>query len=126
MKLLLAGGRSFFSFTKSFCLPITKDILHIFKTLPQNSVNNFNLDTVFKIAWVGFMKLKELTYTTAKKADPFFKNIYLTRSDINFSEQDPYGILRLKRSKTDTNHTRVFIMLAATKNLTCPITTLRF
>ena len=126
MKILLAGGRSFFLLTKSLYLPIIKDILLIVKTLSENSVNNFNLDTALKVTWARFIKLKKLTYTTAKKADPSFKNIHLTKSDIIFSEQDKYAMLRLKRSKTDTNHTGVFIMLAATKNLTYLVTALRF
>ena len=126
MKLLLAGGKLFFLFTKSLYLPITKNILHILRTPLPNSVNNFNLDIVFKVAWAGFIKLKKLTYITVKKADPFFKNIHLTKLDIIFSEQDQYAMLRLKCRKTNTNHTGVLIMLAATKNFTCPVTFLRF
>ena len=72
------------------------------------------------------MKLKKLTYTAAKKTNPFFKNMHLTKSDIIFSKQDLYAILRLKRSKINSNHTGVFIILAVTKNLTYPVTSLRF
>ncbi len=38
---------------------------------------------------------------------------------------DQYAILRLKRSKTDTDHTEVQIILAATGEPTCPVATLR-
>ena len=124
MKFLLAGGRSFFSFIKFLYLPIIKDILYIIRTSSLNFVNNFNLDTAFKIAWAGFMKLKKLIYTIAKKANLSFKNIHLTRSDITFSKQDQYAILRLKCSKTDTNYTGILIILVATKNLTCLVTAL--
>ena len=34
-------------------------------------------------------------------------------------------MLRHKQSKTDTNHTGVLIMLAATNDATCPVTALR-
>ena len=119
MKLLLADGKSFFPFTKSLFLLITKDILNIDKTFPSNFVNTFNLNIAFKVAWAEFIKLKELTYTAAKKANPSFKNIYFTRSDITFSKQDQYAILMFKRSK-------ILIILAATKNLIYPITALLF
>lgn len=52
---------------------------------------------------------------------PLFKDLYLTRSDITFCENDQYATLRLKRSKTNANHTRVLIMLAATTSPYCPV-----
>lgn len=125
IKLLLAGGRSFFPSTKSLRLPITKNIFQILTNFPPISINDLNLNTAFKVAWAGFMRLGELTDTANKKADPSFKDLHFKKSDITFSEQDQCAMLRLKRSKTDTNHTRVRIMLAATKDPTCPVTALR-
>ena len=49
----------------------------------------------------------------------------LTRSDITFSQDNQYIILRLKRSKIDTKHTDIEIIIAATNDSTCPITALR-
>lgn len=126
MKLLLAGGRSFFLLTKSFRLLITKDILQILINPPPTFINNLNLDTVFKVAWANFMKLGKFTYTANKKADLLFKDLHLTRSDIIFSKHDQYAILRLKHNKTNTNHTKIRIMLAVTRDSTCPVTALRF
>lgn len=123
--LLLAGGRSFFPSTKSLRLPIRKDILQILTSTPPHNLDDLNLETAFKVAWAGFVRLGELTYTAGEKASPSFKELHLTRSDITFSERDQYATLRLKRSKTDTNHTGVLIMLAATKYSTCPVTALR-
>lgn len=62
MKLLLAEGRSFFSSTKTLRLPITKDILRLVTTTPPTTINELNLDTAFKVAWAGFMRLEELSY----------------------------------------------------------------
>lgn len=123
MKLLLAGGRSFFPSTKLLCLPITKNILQILTSAPAYTLNDLNLYTAFKVTWAGFMRLGEITYTAAEKVTTLFKDLHLTRSDITFSEK--YATLRLKRSKTNTNHTRVLIMLAATNDSTCPVTALR-
>lgn len=124
MKLLLVGGRLFFPSTKSICLPIIKNILQILTTPPPTTFNDLNLNTAYKVAWAGFMRLGELTYIATEKANPSFKDLYFTRSDITFSEQNQYAMLRLKRSKTDTNHTGVLIRLAATKDFTCPVTAL--
>lgn len=71
------------------------------------------------------MKIGELTYTTAEAKKTTFAETSLTRSDISFAKGDQYTIIRLKRSKTDTEHTRVQIILAVTSKQTCPVTGLR-
>lgn len=91
------------------------------------TINDLNLNTAFKVAWAGFMRLGEITYTDPKKRADSFKDLHLICSDITFSENDQYATLRrLKRSKTDTNHIGVLIMLAATNQPTCPVTALRW
>lgn len=72
------------------------------------------------------MRLKKLTYTTGEKKSPSFKDLYFTRSDITFSEQDQYAIFKLKRDKTNINHTGVLIMLAAMNNTIYPILVLLY
>lgn len=125
IKLLLQGGKSLFPSTKAISLPITKDILSAITTIPPMTINDLNLDTAFKVAWAGFMRLGEITYTEPEKRADSFKDLHLTRSDITFSENDQYATWRLKRSKTDINHTGVLIMLATTNQPTCPVTALR-
>ena len=71
------------------------------------------------------MRMGELTYTAAEAKKATFAETGLTRSDISFAEGDQYAILRLKRSKTDTEHTGVQIILAATGEQTCPVAALR-
>ena len=53
----------------------------------------------------------------AKKAT--FSKTGLTRSNISFAEGDQYAFLRLNRSKTDTEHKGIPIILAATNKQTC-------
>lgn len=67
----------------------------------------------------------ELTYTTAEAKKTTFAEIGLIRSDISFAEGDQFTIIRLKRSKTDTEHTEVQIILVATSEQTCPVAGLR-
>ena len=83
------------------------------------------MDAAFKVAWAGFMTMVELTYTAAEAKNATFAETGLTRSDISFAEGDQYAILRLKRSKTDTEHTGVQIILAATGEPTCRLAALR-
>ena len=71
------------------------------------------------------MTMVELTYTAAEAKNATFAETGLTRSDISFAEGDQYAILRLKRSKTDTEYTGVQIILAATGKPTCPVAALR-
>ncbi len=54
-----------------------------------------------------------------------FAETGLTRSNISFADWDQYVILRLKQSKTDSENTRVQIILAATGEPTCPVAALR-
>ncbi len=83
------------------------------------------MDTVFKVAWAGFMGMEESTYTAAEAKKATFAETGLTKSDISFAEGDQYAILRLKQSKTDTEHTGVQIILAATGDPICPVAALR-
>lgn len=72
------------------------------------------------------MRLGELIYSDSDKRNPSFKDLFLTRWDAKVSESHQYATLRLKRSKTDLNHTGVFIVLAATRTETCPVDALHW
>ena len=125
IKRILSGARSLFPQIKKERLPITKDILEKITSVVPISIEDLNIDTAFKVAWAGFLRMGEFTYTNAESQARTFANTRLTRSDITFSEGDQHAILRLKRSKTDVNHTGVEIILAATEDKTCPVTALR-
>lgn len=126
IKLLLQGGKSFFPSITATRLPITQVILTALTSFQIGNKNDLNLDTAFKVAWAGFLRLGELTYTDLDRSkNTSFKDLHLTRLDVRISEHNQYATLRLKRSKTDTNHTRVLIMLAATHNQNCPVDALQ-
>lgn len=122
---ILSGARFLYPHVKKERLPITKDILEKITSITPNSIEELNIDTAFKVAWAGFLRMGEFTYTSAEIQTRTFVDTKLTRSDITFSDEDQHAILRLKRSKTDLNHTGVEIILAATHDATCPVTALR-
>lgn len=124
---ILNGARYLFPYTKKERLPITKDILQKITQATPISIEELNIDTAFKVAWAGFLRMGEFTYTDTEAQSRVFARTKLTRSDITFSDGDQHAILRLKRSKTDVQHTGVEIILAATQSAarTCPVTALR-
>ncbi len=125
MALIIKDGRRLFPSKKRNCLPITKEILKKITEEGLLSITDLNVDTSFMVAWAGFMGMGELTYTAAEAKKATFAETSLTRSDISFAKRDQYAILRLKRSKTDTEHTWVQIILAATGEPTCLVASLR-
>jgi hypothetical protein len=127
---IIKGGKRLFHQTKAKRLSITKDILQ--KIINQKIINHSttikneaNVDAAFKSAWVGFLRLEEITYTIAEAKKPSFARTKVTREDVSFAEFDQYATIRLKRSKTDTDHSGVQIILIATNEDTCPILALR-
>ena len=125
LQLMLKGGKRIFSQTKRRRLPISKELLTKITSIPAHSAEDLNIDATFKVAWAGFLRLGEITYTVADRKKTSFQRLKPTRGDISFAENDQYATLRLKRSKTDTNHSGVQIVLAATNESTCPVTALR-
>ncbi len=87
-------------------------------------LDEFNIDVAFKVAWAGFLCLGEITYTSTDLKKASFSRTRVTRSDVSFAEGNQYEVLRLKQSKTDTKHTEVQIILAATGEKTCPVAAL--
>ncbi len=125
MILIIKSGRRLFPSKKQNRLPFTKEILEKIKEEELLSITDLNVDTAFRVAWAGFMRMGELTYTATEAKKATFAETGLTRSDISFAEGDQYAILRLKQSKTDTEYTGVQIILAATGEPTCPVAILR-
>lgn len=103
-------------------------IKNIFQKITSNKPINFmdlNIDTAFKMACAGFIKLKKITYMVAEAKKPIFKEIKLIRLDILFVKGDQYAILQLQQNKTDIKHTGIQIILIATSKPTYPISALK-
>lgn len=125
MTLIIKVGRRLFPSKKRNRLPITKNILEKITEEEPLLVTDLNVDTAFKVAWAGFMRMGELTYAAAEAKKATFAETSLTRLDISFAEKDQYAILHLKKSKTNTEYIGVQIILAATGKRTCPVAALR-
>lgn len=106
--------------------PISRQTLVKLTEACSDSVGDINFSTACKIAWAGFLRSGEFTYSLKDQpGSRTFTNTKLTRSDITFDENFDYAILRLKRSKTDLDHKGVEIILAATHDQICPVAALR-
>ncbi len=87
-RLFLSKKRNRFLITKNIFKKITED-----KPL---SITDLNVDTAFKVAWTGFMRIRELTYIAKEAKKAMFTETGLTKLDISFAEGDQYVILQFK------------------------------
>lgn len=125
LRRIIQGAAHIFPHLKKNRFPITKDILQKIIIPRPHSLADLNHNTVFIVAWAGFLRSGEFTYTAQALEDPIFIQTHLTRSNITFEENYQYAILRLKFSKTDYDHTGVEIVLAATGDTLCPVGALK-
>jgi len=94
--------------------------------IENQKIDEINTVTVATVAFKGFLYSGEFTYEVKDLRNKrSFKNTSLLRSDITFSNLDEYVIVSLKRSKTNYDHVRVDIIIAATATLTYPVRALR-
>ena len=78
------------------------------------------INTVFKLAFAGFLCMGEFTYTKVKEVNGLtFVVTGLTRSDVTLSTD--HVIIRLKRSKMDKMHQGISIFVASTGDSNCPV-----
>jgi hypothetical protein len=107
-------------------IAISPQVLAEITTTPAaaTSIEGLTFDTAAKVAFAGMLRLGEFTVNKKIKKETF-QYTRLTRSDITFSADRTHAILRLKRSKTDTKHEGVDIVLPATGTATCPYAALR-
>jgi hypothetical protein len=90
------------------------------------NIDDINTTTAFKVAFAGFLRLSEFTYTKAEASKPaLFLETKLSRRDVQFFNNDEYATILLRRSKSDYKHKGVTIVLTATKDSTCAVTALR-
>ena len=119
---------------KTQAAPLTIDILEKLVGHPSptpllpiqkmtaSSINDLNVTIASKVAYAGFLQGGEMFYDSKDLANrSVFSNTKLSHSDITFSINDEHVVLTLKRSKTDTLHEGVDIILAATGTATCPV-----
>ena len=120
---LVQGARNLFSGPRRVRLPITSDLLSAITPSPI-SRDDINMNAAFKLAFAGFLRMKEFTHTKQRAADSqAFVSANLTRSDVRLAAD--HATVRLKRSKTDKDHLGVTIVVAATGEHNCPVLALQ-
>jgi hypothetical protein len=88
-------------------------------------IDNINSNTIFRLTFTAFLYIREFIYTTKEAADPItFITTKLTKSNIHFTEDYNYLILRLKQNKTDIKYKSISIIVAAIGNKACPVAAL--
>ncbi|OKP14626.1 hypothetical protein PENSUB_12534 [Penicillium subrubescens] len=92
------------------------------RRLSEAQKNDLNLAVAARVAFAGFLRVGEFTYSAADlRNTQVFTATKLTRGDIRLSPTMDHVLLTLKRSKTDRNHEGVNIVLAATNDAACPV-----
>ncbi len=122
--LIIKGGKRLFPKQKATRLTIKKHILERLTEQEPMDLDELNIDVAFKVAWAGFLSLGEIIYTSTDLKKASFSRTRVKRSDVSFAEGNQHTVLRLKQSKTDTEHTEVEIILAATGERTCQVAAL--
>ena len=122
--LIIKGGKRPSLKQKATRLTIKKHILERLTEQEPMDLDELNIDVAFKVAWAGFLRLGEIKYTSTDLKKASFSRTRVTRSDVSFAEGNQYAVLHLKQIKTDTEHTEVQIILAATGKRTCPVAAL--
>lgn len=129
IKRILSGiRRCYTSPTPKKAEPITVQILEKITCLETTSIQDLNFSVASRVAFAGFLRMGEFTVKPSQtvEAEETFQATRLTRSDVTFSTDDSHAILRLKRSKSDTNHRGVEIVLSADPDdRICPVRALR-
>lgn len=77
-------------------MSITKDILEKITDNEPVDLDELNIDTMFNMAWAGFLRLGKIMYTGTKLKKASFLEIKVIRSDVSFSEGNQYIVFCLK------------------------------
>lgn len=107
-------------------LPITKDVLlRILKTLDTNSSEGLNLHAAFCLAFAGFLRIGEFTYSATERDQHEFPRWNLTRGSVQFDNGGGSLSLKIPASKTDPFREGVTITIASTDDDGCPLASLQ-
>lgn len=71
---IFGDKRLFVPHIKKDCVPIIKTFFEKITLVIPISISNLNIDTAFKLAWVGFLQIGEFTYTKDEAQTQTFVN----------------------------------------------------
>ena len=105
-------------------LPITKDLLlQMLQRVSQRSREGATLYAAFCLAFAGFLRSGEFTYTSKDRGMANFGKWFLTRRSVTFF--DDHIVVHLPSSKTDRFRKGIDIPIAASGDNACPVKALR-
>ena len=105
-------------------LPITKDLLlQMLQRVSQRSREGATLYAAFCLAFAGFLRSGEFTYTSKDRDMANFGKLFLTRRSVTLF--DNHIVIRLPLSKTDRFRKGIDIPISASGNDACPVKALR-
>lgn len=121
IKRILDGAASMNPPITAERLPISKDILLqlVGSNTGSKSIKDLNFNAAATMAFAGFLRLGEITYTKAQMDSRAFTTTKCTRNDVTLAAD--HMTLRLKRSKTDLTHQGVSITIAASGQPECAV-----
>jgi integrase len=105
-------------------LPITRDLLvRILRRFDTNTQFGAIMHAAFSLAFAGFLRVGEFTYTAVEAADPEFSQWHLTRNSTALHKD--HMELLLPSSKTDPFRRGVSLTIAAAHDEACPVRSIR-
>ena len=105
--------------------PITRDLLlRLLATCNKNTMHGANIYAAFCLAFAGFLRIGEFTYSAEDRNDPDFAKWSLTRRSVALHQD--HLELSLPASKTDPFRQGVTILIAGASDEACPVAALRF
>jgi hypothetical protein len=90
LDLMLKEEKRIFAQIKRVRLSIIKNLLEkIISVLNATQTrNDVNVNAAFKIVWVEFLRLREITYLETNRKKIVFDRVKTTREDVSFVEND--------------------------------------
>jgi integrase len=109
--------------------PLTKDVLRAMLRVrveypsKHAQLDDLNFRSALKVAYAGFLRLGEITYNPGDTVNPtIFQRYHVLRRDVRVNRD--HVTLHLRNSKADRDKQGVYICMARTGDIICPVTAL--
>lgn len=122
LRRILKGAANVFGTFVAKRFPITRDALGALTEDVPITPLEYTLRACFLLAFAAFLRMGEVTWEAKDRTDAArFIQTKATRGDIRISPTGDHMIFRVKRSKTDKNHTGTSIVIAAVDSPLCAV-----
>ena len=104
--------------------PITRDLLlQMLRQFDKNTRFGATMHASFCLAFAGFLRIGEFTWTSSDLLDEDFEKWFLTRRSVSF--RDDHLLLTLPSSKADPFRRGITLTIAATNDEACAVASLK-